>query len=126
MQTLQTVLLVLQVIIAVSLIGFILIQHGKGADAGAAFGSGASSTVFGSAGSGNFLTRTTTVLAILFLSNSLFLGYLASKSLQEQKSILESEKPSVMEQMIEQPAPQTETVTVPEETDTEVPVIPEE
>ena len=126
MQTLQTVLLVSQVIIAVSLIGFILIQHGKGADAGAAFGSGASSTVFGSAGSGNFLTRTTTVLAILFLGNSLFLAYIASKSVEEQKSLMESGSSVVIDQMIEQPAPQTETVTVPEETDTEVPVIPEE
>jgi len=79
MDTLQTVLLVIQVFVAVTLIGFILIQHGKGADAGAAFGSGASSTVFGSQGSGNFLTRVTTVLAAVFLLNSLALGYLATQ-----------------------------------------------
>ena len=71
-ESLHLVLLVFQVVVAASLIGFILIQHGKGADAGAAFGSGASSTVFGSQGSGNFLTKTTAVLAFLFLSNSLF------------------------------------------------------
>ena len=79
MDVLQTVLLVIQVFVAVTLIGFILIQHGKGADAGAAFGSGASSTVFGSQGSGNFLTRVTTVLAAAFLLNSLALGYLATQ-----------------------------------------------
>ena len=69
-ESLHLILLVFQVVVAVSLIGFILIQHGKGADAGAAFGSGASSTVFGSQGTGNFLTRAPTVLALLFLSNS--------------------------------------------------------
>ena len=79
MDVLQTVLLVIQVFVALSLIGFILIQHGKGADAGAAFGSGASSTVFGSQGSGNFLTKVTTVLAAAFLLNSLALGYLATQ-----------------------------------------------
>ena len=71
METLQALLLVVQVICALSLIGFILIQHGKGADAGAAFGSGASTTVFGASGSGNFLTKTTTALAFVFLINSL-------------------------------------------------------
>lgn len=79
MEVLQTVLLVIQVFVSVTLIGFILIQHGKGADAGAAFGSGASSTVFGSQGSGNFLTRVTAVLAAAFLINSLALGYLATQ-----------------------------------------------
>ena len=80
LQTIQTLLLVLQVLVAVTLIGFILIQHGKGADAGAAFGSGASSTVFGAQGSGNFLSRTTTVLAFVFLANSLGLGYIAKET----------------------------------------------
>lgn len=78
METLQTALLMAQVFIAIGLIVIILIQHGKGADAGAAFGSGASSTVFGSRGSGNFLTKTTTALAVVFLANSLTLGYLAT------------------------------------------------
>ena len=75
METLQALLLVVQVICALSLIGFILIQHGKGADAGAAFGSGASATVFGASGSGNFLTKTTTALAFVFLINSLTLAW---------------------------------------------------
>jgi len=89
MDVLQTVLLVIQVFVALSLIGFILIQHGKGADAGAAFGSGASSTVFGSQGSGNFLTKVTTVLAAAFLLNSLALGYLATQK-QAPASVMQN------------------------------------
>ena len=76
----QTVLLVVHVLIAMGLIGMILIQHGKGADMGAAFGSGASSTVFGSRGAGSFLTRFTATLAALFFVTSLSLAFLASKS----------------------------------------------
>ena len=97
MQTLQTFLFVLQIIVAVALIVFVLIQHGKGADTGAAFGSGASSTVFGSRGSGNFLTRTTTVLAIIFLGNSLFLSYLSTQMLRSQGSLLDKEPASVIQ-----------------------------
>ncbi len=81
MDNIYTFSLVAQVLVAVCLIGFILIQHGKGADAGAAFGSGASSTVFGSRGSGNFLSRTTAVLAFVFLANSLFLAYVFNRAL---------------------------------------------
>lgn len=88
MQTLQTALLIVQVFVAIGLIAIILVQHGKGADAGAAFGSGASSTVFGSQGSGNFLTKTTTVLAVVFLANSLTLGYLAANT-AENISLME-------------------------------------
>ena len=62
----HTVLLIVHILVAAALIGLILIQQGKGADMGAAFGSGASNTVFGSRGSASFLTRTTAVLAILF------------------------------------------------------------
>ncbi len=98
-ESLHLILLVFQVVVAVSLIGFILIQHGKGADAGAAFGSGASSTVFGSQGTGNFLTRATTVLALLFLSNSLVLGYMATQRVVEPTSIMESEAVVVEEVM---------------------------
>jgi preprotein translocase subunit SecG len=89
METLQTVLLVLQVLVAIALIGIILVQHGKGADAGAAFGSGASSTVFGAQGSGNFLTRTTSVLAFIFLVNSLALSYIASQRVRENHSLIQ-------------------------------------
>ena len=82
MTTIHTLLFVLQVLVAVALIGFILIQQGKGADAGAAFGSGSSGTVFGSQGSGGFMVKITSILATIFLANSLLLGYLASQSIQ--------------------------------------------
>jgi preprotein translocase subunit SecG len=71
-----TILAIVQVLVAVALIGLILIQHGKGADAGAAFGSGASGTVFGSRGSANFLSRATAWLATIFFCASLALAYL--------------------------------------------------
>ncbi len=69
-----TILLVVQVLLAVGVIVLVLLQHGKGADAGAAFGSGASATVFGAQGSASFLTRATAVLATLFFVNSLLLS----------------------------------------------------
>ena len=71
-----TVLVIVQVLAAVALIGLILLQQGKGADAGAAFGSGASGTVFGSRGAANFLSRTTAWLAAVFFVVSLALAYL--------------------------------------------------
>jgi preprotein translocase subunit SecG len=71
-----TFLVVVQVLAAVAVIGLVLIQHGKGADAGAAFGSGASGTVFGARGSANFLTRATAVCATIFFVVSLSLAYL--------------------------------------------------
>lgn len=123
METLQALLLVVQVICAIALIGFILIQHGKGADAGAAFGSGASATVFGAAGSGNFLTKTTTALAFVFLLNSLALAWMAKERSVEARQ-LNVVEPPVIEQPIE------ETVAVPDEIpadviDSDIPVIPE-
>jgi preprotein translocase subunit SecG len=78
MENINSILLVVQVLLSISLIVLILMQHGKGADAGAAFGSGASATVFGARGSGNFLSRTTTVIAILFFIVCLSLAYLSS------------------------------------------------
>jgi preprotein translocase subunit SecG len=102
MDTINTLLLVLQVIIAVSLIGIVLIQHGKGADAGAAFGSGASSTVFGSGGSGGFLSKATAFLAVLFLANSLLLAYLARDRVKAPESLLSNE-PVVIEETIDLP-----------------------
>jgi preprotein translocase subunit SecG len=126
-ESLQTILLVAQVLIAISLIGMILIQHGKGADAGAAFGSGASSTVFGSQGSSNFLTKATAILAFLFLANSLTLAYIASKRVTVQESLMLG-----TEQVIEQGAEQSEMLIPDSELDLsdivseeDIPMIPE-
>ena len=71
-----TTLVIVQVFIALTLVGLILVQHGKGADAGAAFGSGASGTVFGAKGSANFMSRATAALATVFFAISLSLAYL--------------------------------------------------
>ncbi len=78
MDSINSILLVAQVLLSISLIVLILMQHGKGADAGAAFGSGASATVFGARGSGNFLSRATTAIAILFFIVCLSLAYISS------------------------------------------------
>ena len=75
---LYQVLIIAYVLIALSLIGLVLIQQGKGADMGASFGAGSSATVFGSNGSGNFLTKMTTWLAIAFFVISLVLGNLTA------------------------------------------------
>ena len=75
----QTILIVFHLFLAIGLVGLILIQHGKGADMGAAFGSGASGTVFGSKGSASFLTRLTAGLATLFFITSMVMAYFASQ-----------------------------------------------
>jgi preprotein translocase subunit SecG len=70
---------VVHVLVAISLVGLVLLQHGKGADMGAAFGSGASGSLFGASGSANFLSRTTAVLATLFFLTSMGLTFFAAK-----------------------------------------------
>ena len=74
----ETLLLAVHVLVAAALVGFVLLQHGKGADMGAAFGSGASGSLFGAAGSANFLSRTTAILATVFFCTSIALTYFAS------------------------------------------------
>ena len=74
----ETVLFVVQILVAITLCGLILLQHGKGADMGAAFGSGSSGSLFGAAGSANFLSRTTAILAAVFFLTSLGLTYLGT------------------------------------------------
>jgi len=85
---LYNILIILLVLDAMLLIGLILLQQGKGADAGAAFGSGASGTVFGAAGSANFLSRTTGVLAAIFFALALAMAYFARHE-PAPKSIVE-------------------------------------
>ena len=83
-----TVLVVVQVILALSSIGLVFLQQGKGAEAGAAFGSGASGTVFGAKGSANFLSRATAASAALFFAVSLSLAYLVSQR-HESSSVVD-------------------------------------
>ena len=88
----QSIFSVVHVLICVGLVGLVLIQHGKGADAGAAFGSGSSSTVFGSEGSGSFLTRVTAILATCFFITSLLLAYFFNSGLKT--SVVEEVAPA--------------------------------
>lgn len=76
---LETVVTVVHLLAAAGVVGLVLVQHGKGADAGASFGAGASATVFGSQGSASFLSRLTAVLATIFFCTSLALGFFASQ-----------------------------------------------
>ncbi len=85
----QQIILIVHLVLAGFLVLLILLQQGKGADAGAAFGAGASGTVFGSRGTGNFLSRTTAILALLFFCSSSYLAYFAARGVTN-KSIVET------------------------------------
>ena len=89
MNVMLTIVLAVQMLSALSMIGLILLQHGKGADMGAAFGSGSAGSLFGSAGAANFLSRTTAVLAALFFASSLALAYLATTKPREAGSVVD-------------------------------------
>jgi preprotein translocase subunit SecG len=89
MQVLSTVLLALQMLSALVMIGLILIQHGKGADMGAAFGSGGSGSLFGASGSANFMSRATAVLAAVFFVCTLALAYFSGVRPMSSGSVLE-------------------------------------
>ncbi|MDD2923830.1 preprotein translocase subunit SecG [Rhodoferax sp.] len=91
MNVLMTILLAVQMIAAVAMVGLILVQHGKGADMGAAFGSGGSGSLFGASGSANFLSRTTAVLATIFFVSTLMLAYFgAARPAPSSNSVLEN------------------------------------
>lgn len=106
------ILLVVYLVVALALVGLVLIQQGKGADMGASFGSGASQTVFGASGSGNFLTRTTAILATCFFVLSLVLGNLSTGTDDKGDDWSDlSQESAVVEQ-----------AEVPANTDSDVPV----
>jgi len=90
MGNMQSTVLIIHTLIALSIIGLVLLQRGKGADAGAAFGAGASGTVFGARGSGSFFSRATAVLATAFFATSLALAYLSAQRSSDPESLLES------------------------------------
>jgi len=116
---LYNVLLIIQIAVSVAIIVLILMQHGKGADAGAAFGSGASGTVFGAQGASNFLSRTTAILAAIFFTNALFLGFLVSgKTIKTGSSIMDAMTPPAKVET----APAAVSVVVPPKGD--VPAVP--
>ena len=85
----QQILLVVQILVAVSLIALVLLQQGRGADAGAAFGSGGAGSVFGSRGPASVLARGTAILAVVFFVNSMALAYVAREKSRETRSVVE-------------------------------------
>jgi preprotein translocase subunit SecG len=84
----ETAILIVHVLVGITVIGLILIQQGKGADVGASFGAGASQTFFGSSGSGNVLTRTTTILVSVFFLTSIGLAYVATEHARDTGKII--------------------------------------
>ena len=118
MTWLEPVILVVHLIIAAAVCGFVLMQHGKGADMGAAFGSGASGSLFGAVGSANFLSRTTAILATIFFLTSIGLTFFGTLHGRPQ-GVMEQ---GVMEKTL--PPPKASDVPAPAGTPGEVPRTP--
>ncbi len=113
----ESIIVIGHIVVAVGIIALVLIQQGKGADAGASFGGGASQTVFGSSGSGNFLTRSTSFFAVIFFLSSFALAYFAKEKAMGMADI---GLPTIQEvQMVEPEVPVLDIVPV----DSEMPVI---
>jgi preprotein translocase subunit SecG len=106
-------LLIIFLIVAIGLVALIMLQQGKGADMGASFGAGASATLFGSSGSGNFMTRMTAVLATLFFVISLVLGNLSSNQGQKGSEWENLGQPVNTEQTTTPAAPVTPSSDIP-------------
>ncbi|MCY1263252.1 preprotein translocase, SecG subunit [compost metagenome] len=127
---LETVVIVVHLVMALGLVALVLLQHGKGADAGASFGAGASATVFGSQGSATFLSRFTAILAAVFFITSLGLAYFAKEKADMIRNVGLPD-PAVIEQRQEQ-APAASDVPVPQEqqkpaaSEGDVPAAPEQ
>ena len=115
MSTLHSIILVVHTVIAVLIIALVLLQRGKGADAGAAFGAGASGTVFGARGSSNFFSRSTGILATAFFVTSLTLAYMSSQS---------SQPTSLMDDSVVEEAEPVQVIE-PTVSDSDLPALPE-
>ncbi len=102
MNWLFSLVLTIHILVAIVIIALVLMQHGKGADMGAAFGSGASGSLFGATGSANFLSRTTGVLAAVFFATSLTLAYIGSAKPKTAGSVMQE---PVQLQTVSQPVP---------------------
>ena len=125
----ESIIVIVHVIVAIAIVGLVLLQQGKGADAGAAFGSGSSNTVFGSAGSGNFLTRSTSIAATIFFITSLSLAIFARQN--TGVGAIEG-MPIVNPTLLQQPAapatdiPQVEASQAPANDASDIPVVADE
>ena len=101
MQAFAGIILGVQILAALGMIGLILVQHGKGADMGAAFGGGSSGSLFGASGSANFLSRTTAVLAAVFFVATLALAYFGNPRPASTGSVLEGAAPALIAPVVE-------------------------
>jgi preprotein translocase subunit SecG len=99
----ETLVLVIHVLSAIGVIGLVLLQHGKGADMGAAFGSGASGSLFGVSGSSNFMSRATAICVVIFFAASMMLAYIAGHR-DEGGSVIKTQTNSVTTPAQEVPA----------------------
>jgi preprotein translocase subunit SecG len=99
-----TLILIIDVIVALCIIGLVLLQHGKGADVGAAFGSGSSGSLFGATGSANFLSRTTAVLAVVFFVTTFALAYLVANRPRSSGGVIDTVKEQPQRPSLASPA----------------------
>ena len=117
MNTMLTVMVVIQVLSALTIIGLVLLQHGKGADMGAAFGSGASGSLFGATGSSNFLSKSTGVAAAIFFSATLALAFLGNRPASVSGGVMDqlpaSTAPATATPATSAPAPAPATPAAP-------------
>jgi preprotein translocase subunit SecG len=102
-----TLILIVDVVVALFIIGLVLLQHGKGADVGAAFGSGASGSLFGASGSANFLSRTTAALAVVFFLTTFVLAYLVTHKPRVGGGVMDTVKEQPQPAQRQVPASQT-------------------
>jgi len=122
----QTAILVLHVLAAASIVVLVLLQHGKGADMGAAFGSGSAGSLFGSSGAANFLSRTTAVLAAVFFATSLALTYFSTSASRTGSGVMQQieapAKPAGIENKLDvKPAAPAPSAPAPAEKPSEIP-----
>lgn len=118
---LYQVLIIVYLIVALCLIGLVLIQQGKGADMGASFGAGSSATIFGSSGSGNFLTKATTWLAVLFFIISLVLGNLTANRVKATDEWTNLEAGAAEQSVVADDAIPTDEIVAPSVNNDDVP-----
>ncbi len=121
MELIETLVVVVHVIVAAGLVGLVLLQQGKGADIGASFGAGASQTLFGSEGSGSFLTRMTSILALVFFISSFALAVFAKQkadviAAQDFVPVVEESSPTLDDTTVDDAAPDLEEGTPLDET----------
>jgi preprotein translocase subunit SecG len=124
MTWMMNLVVMVQIISALAMIGLVLVQHGKGADMGASFGSGASGSLFGATGSANFLSRSTAVCAAVFFSCTLLLAYLSNDRMMRPSGGSVLDQPAAAASAAASAVPATGAAQIPGAQPTAVPVIP--